>query len=336
MPDTQTKEIRQDLTSAILQDGVRSLIAFSQTGSFSDAAMRLGKSQPSVSRALAGLEAELGVDLLDRTVRPVRLTPQGASLLKLLEEQQESLALLLSGLREESLIKPDLRIGICESVAWSFSCNLVKELNPRFSEIETHVASSAALLPELDSGALDMLFCSNPFMNRNDLLRLPVFEEPSVLIFPKGRTPLTGNGKITWDTLRTCGLPHIRCSKMTAAGQSELSYFSEHEMEFPGRFVVNENALLLQYTASGLGWALARPTTLTQYPDLAARTDIHPMPEPVLKRTARVVLRKGGREWAAEAVASAIRKHYEEAVLPEIERIAPWAAGKVIFPKKSS
>ena len=45
--------------------------------SFSAAALELSYTQSSVSEAVATLERELGVTLLDRSSRPVRLTPAG-------------------------------------------------------------------------------------------------------------------------------------------------------------------------------------------------------------------------------------------------------------------
>src|SRR5215469_7880241 len=45
--------------------------------SFSAAALELSYTQSSVSEAVATLERQLGVTLLDRSSRPVRLTPSG-------------------------------------------------------------------------------------------------------------------------------------------------------------------------------------------------------------------------------------------------------------------
>src|SRR5436190_12078676 len=50
--------------------------------SFSAAAMELSYTQSTVSEAIATLERELGVTLLDRSSRPVRLTPSGEIVLR--------------------------------------------------------------------------------------------------------------------------------------------------------------------------------------------------------------------------------------------------------------
>src|SRR6266480_7083861 len=49
--------------------------------SFSAAALELSYTQSSVSEGVAALERELGVTLLDRSSRPVRITPAGEMVL---------------------------------------------------------------------------------------------------------------------------------------------------------------------------------------------------------------------------------------------------------------
>src|SRR5579875_338333 len=56
---------------------LRALVAVADTLHFGEAAAQLGISQPSVSTAIAGLEAALGVLLVDRSTRRVLLTPVG-------------------------------------------------------------------------------------------------------------------------------------------------------------------------------------------------------------------------------------------------------------------
>jgi DNA-binding transcriptional LysR family regulator len=63
-----------------LLSGVTILAAVVEGGSFIRAAEALGLTQPAVSRAIARLEARIGVRLLDRTTRSVRLTAEGQRL----------------------------------------------------------------------------------------------------------------------------------------------------------------------------------------------------------------------------------------------------------------
>jgi len=57
---------------------LEALVAVVDAGTFTGAAERLGMSQAAVSRAVAALEAQLGVRLLQRTTRHVALTATGA------------------------------------------------------------------------------------------------------------------------------------------------------------------------------------------------------------------------------------------------------------------
>lgn len=53
------------------------LLAVAETGGFAKAAARLNSSPPAVTRAIAGLEARLGVEIFTRTTRRVHLTETG-------------------------------------------------------------------------------------------------------------------------------------------------------------------------------------------------------------------------------------------------------------------
>jgi DNA-binding transcriptional LysR family regulator len=72
-----------------VQYSPESLQAFAEAaclGSFSAAARKLGKSQSTVSEAIARLEIDLGLDLFDRSARQPRLTEAGKALLGRVEE----------------------------------------------------------------------------------------------------------------------------------------------------------------------------------------------------------------------------------------------------------
>ena len=78
---------------ARLVSGIGVLAAVVETGGFARAAQALGLTQPAVSRAVARLEARIGVRLLDRTTRSVTLTDEGRRF-------YEHVGPLLSGIEE--------------------------------------------------------------------------------------------------------------------------------------------------------------------------------------------------------------------------------------------
>src|SRR3546814_15038229 len=60
---------------------LRTFISVAEHASFAEAGRRLNLSPTTVSRTIAALEANVGVQLLMRTTRSVRLTDEGAAFL---------------------------------------------------------------------------------------------------------------------------------------------------------------------------------------------------------------------------------------------------------------
>jgi DNA-binding transcriptional LysR family regulator len=70
-----------DGRSAVNLAQIKAFVMVVDHGSFSAAARAMGISQPAVTMQVQGLEADLGVTLLDRAYRKIELTESGASLL---------------------------------------------------------------------------------------------------------------------------------------------------------------------------------------------------------------------------------------------------------------
>ena len=73
-------------------DEVQAFVAVAQSGSFTGAALRLGKDGSTVSRRISGLEARLGVRLVERTTRRVALTESGIAYLRRMSAVLEEIA----------------------------------------------------------------------------------------------------------------------------------------------------------------------------------------------------------------------------------------------------
>lgn len=78
------------MLDAVTLDQLRTFIAAADEGSFSAAGRKLKRAQSVVSQTLANLEAQLGVQLFDRSSRRPRLTDEGRALLVEAREVSES------------------------------------------------------------------------------------------------------------------------------------------------------------------------------------------------------------------------------------------------------
>ena len=103
----------------MLSREIRQFIAVVESKSINSASQRLNVSQPSVSKTLQNLEYELGVQLFERSIRGVNLTPEGEILyehaLKLLEEEGQALV----EIKRLKDIKNRNQITIGAGHAWS-------------------------------------------------------------------------------------------------------------------------------------------------------------------------------------------------------------------------
>ena len=98
---------------------IRYFVSVAEAGSFSAGARRAFVTQPTLSAAIAALEAELGFSLLERHARGVRLTPRGEGVL----ETARSILRKAEQLKAASGGKPPgrpLRLGILPTISPAF------------------------------------------------------------------------------------------------------------------------------------------------------------------------------------------------------------------------
>ena len=92
--------------------------------SFSKAAHELGVTQSAVSQTIAQLEVQIGLDLFDRTTRPLTPTKEAGVLYTELSKRQTDIKDVLHNLQSSNFLRPFIRIGCVES--------LLRTIGPRF------------------------------------------------------------------------------------------------------------------------------------------------------------------------------------------------------------
>lgn len=114
--------------------------------SMSLAARALGSSQPTLSRQIAQLEAQLGQALFERTTRGVRLTEAGTALLAPAERMREhALQFSLVAAGRSQTLAGTVRITASEMVSAYLLPDMLRRLRDKHPEIQIEVVASNAV-----------------------------------------------------------------------------------------------------------------------------------------------------------------------------------------------
>jgi DNA-binding transcriptional LysR family regulator len=170
-------------------DQLQMFAAVAESGSFTRAGAKVGRSQSAVSMQIKQLEETLGCALFERLPRGVQLTAQGELVAARAREILSMMDRTLADVRGDS-ISGVVRVGVPEE----FSASLLPDVLARFARAHRHVEvtvdcqTSDQIARRLDAGNLD--------------LAVVIIDEGN----PEGETLI--NDPTVWVTSQT-GAPHL-------------------------------------------------------------------------------------------------------------------------------
>lgn len=165
---------------------LRYFLAVAREESISAAAELLHVTQPTLSRQLMDLEAELGAKLFIRGNRKITLTDKGM----LLRKRATELIDLADKTEQEfntpdEFISGDIYIGGGETDAMSLLARVARQLQADYPQIRYHLFSGNAddVTERLDKGLLDFGILIEPAdVKKYDFIRLPAHDTWGVLM----------------------------------------------------------------------------------------------------------------------------------------------------------
>lgn len=227
-------------------DQLRQFVTTVDAGSFSAAARQLGKAQSAVSTAIGLLEADLGVELFDRTRRNAQLTDAGHLLLleaRELLRQAEGLNNRARSLSEGNEAR--LTLALDEALPYAATSALLREMSARFPDLELTLLNGTAteVADYVDQERAQMAF----HFVRGELAG--TFEQRHIGAVPQGIFVANDHPLARLDTVRRRDLVKYRQLVMHSDDVSEVSFS-------PRCWRSDSFYSIAEMVADDLGWAI--------------------------------------------------------------------------------
>lgn len=267
---------------------VRYFLALCDELNFTRAAERCHVAQPSLTRAIKGLEEELGGTLFHRERANTHLSELGRTLKPYLEQVYSRAE---QAKREAQdfvrLQKTALRLGLMCTIAPGFLLDLVTAIQARHPGIELHIIDAAAndLQDRLAAGSLDVAIYALPSLAADDRLhQLALYREQfQIVIEPRHRLAMQNAIRVK-DLDGERYLWRINCEM----GQAADTVFDAQGVTGPTVYQSERDDWILAMAAAGLGYAFM-PALCVNHPGVVAR----PLVEPEIWREVALVTVRG-------------------------------------------
>ena len=139
-------------------DDLRALVEFAQAGSIAGAADRLFRTPSAITRQVQRLEAALGAELLDRSVKPPRLNSLGSRVLEQARDLLQRTEALKSVTSTDAEPHGLLRIGLAHPLAEGALIEPIRALTENYPKVRLLLLSerTSELLNRMLAGELDV------------------------------------------------------------------------------------------------------------------------------------------------------------------------------------
>ncbi len=244
--------------------GLRALLAIVEHGSFSEAALELGLSQSTVSYAIAELEEELGVRLLERGRFGAVPTPVGARVAVHAREAEAALA----AMRQEAAshrgeLRGELRVSTIRSLAVHVLAPVMSSLRETHPDLKVTVSEVASWarepLTHLRSARVDVALTMSS--RADDVLYWELFRDPYVAVVRDDGSLRGGSATLRELVRRPVILSGGPCCWPIRGALLDV------EPTFQPAYEIGEDSTILALAARGMGVALMPALTVDALPE---------------------------------------------------------------------
>ncbi len=321
--------IAGQLVPSLTMRAIEAFVAVGTTGSMVAAAKKLGLTQPAVSQIIGSLEAALGIQLFDRSVRPPALTLQGATLIKDATAITDAIGKFQDAVRLGSSARlPLLRIGMLNSFAASMGPYVIKRLQDVAVEWAIDSGFRATRFQSVVDREFDFIITADEGAIPDGVKAMPVLTEPFLIVAPSSfRDGAVKQLGTSLDLIRFGRDPvlHSRIDQM----------LQRHGIAPQRRYHLDTNEAVLTMVAMGLGWSILPPLAVFKAIERGGDIRALPFPGKALHRTLYVVSRKNEGLQIAAKIRDAAIEALQRAFLPRVRTAMPEIARQITLHGKA-
>ena len=300
-------------------------IAAIEEGSAAAAARRLNTSPSSISQHLSNLEEDLGTTIIDRSSRPLSLTPAGVLFRRraanILNEASRARAELAAA---DYTTLTHLSLAVIDDFEPDVTPALIASLAAEMPEchIVLQTGASHDNLAALESRGVDMCIAAEPATSESWMEIYPLLNEPFVLLAPKG---VVNQAKPALPQLLK--KPFIRFPRSQVVGRMIEARLTAERLSLPRTFEIDSYQSIMAMVAQGTGWAIAPPMSFLRAQRFQPQVDILPLPFDTLARRISLFARKDTLDRLPKDIAFRLGNLIEDMLIKPTIASHPWLKG---------
>lgn len=302
--------------------GIEVFAATAEERSISAAARRLGASPSAVSQQITNLETAVGVDLFDRSARPLALTTAG----QLFRRRAQSILNEAAEARAELAMQdlahlPRFSLGMIEDFDADVTPRLLAEMAEELTETRFLLETGAShrLIDLLEARTLDMIVATETGEPADWMEVHPLLEEPFVAAVPKGAVT---EGADALAVLKT--MPVVLYTQRHLMGRQIARHLAREEVQLNTRFELDSYHAIMAMVAEGVGWTILTPLGYMRAGRFRDAADVIPLPFRPMGRRISLTARGGLMQDMPTRVAARLRPLLSELIVRPCSQRMPW------------
>lgn len=296
-------------------------VIIAESSSLTDAAQRLGVSQPAVSQSLKQMEETLGAELVVRRSNPIKLTPAGIVLKQNADVILGELRQLRFAVREAANKgAAHCRIGAITSYSEVFGSQFIISLQQKTDLLTLQSGSTPLLKKAFLNHDLDILISDELLQKEDGLEQFKIFKDPLVIIAKPGLVK-TAQRSITALVEQA---PMIKYNRNNNIGVLVEIALRRMDISPSVRFSTDDTHTLINFVNNNHGWAITSSLCLLQAKHQLNNIEVLPLDKSQHARTLYLIARKNELGLLPENMANTAKTLFKHDVYPTLKQFCPW------------